>query len=65
MPRYIDADTLYQKIDAWRKELALTYGEYDDYVEALGDVLDIIDDAPTEDVVEKIGREDGDAGDKR
>lgn len=46
MPRYIDADTLYQKIDAWRKKLALTYGENDDYVEALGDVLDIIEDAP-------------------
>lgn len=65
MPRFIDADTLYQKIDAWREKLAMTYGKNDDYVEALGDVLDIIDDAPTEDVVEKMDRKDESADDKR
>ena len=54
MSRYIDADALYQTIDAWRKKLVLTYGEVDDYVECLGDVLDIIEDAPT--VEEKNGR---------
>lgn len=54
MPRYIDADALYQKIDAWREKLVLTYGEVDDYVEGVRDVLDIIKDAPTEDVVKVV-----------
>ena len=54
MSRYIDADALYQTIDAWRKKLVLTYGEVDDYVECLGDVLDIVEDAPTEDVVKVV-----------
>ena len=54
MPRYIDADALYQKIDAWREKLVLTYGEVDDYVEGVRDVLDIIEDAPTADVVKIV-----------
>lgn len=56
MPRYIDADALTLKIDDWRVEgenLEETYGKNDDYVEALRDVLDIIEDAPTADVVER------------
>lgn len=54
MPRYIDADTLIQKIDGWRESIAETYGINDEYVKVLGDVLDIIEDAPTEDVVEVV-----------
>lgn len=54
MPRYIDADTLYQKIDAWREKVAINYGQYDDYVDCLGDVLIEIENAPTEDVVKPI-----------
>ena len=51
MPKYIDADALYQKIDAWREKLAITYGKNDDYVECLGDVLDIIDGFPSADLI--------------
>lgn len=54
MSRYIDADALYQTIDAWRKKLELTYGEVDDYVECLGDVLDLVNEQPTADVVEVV-----------
>ncbi len=53
MPRYIDADRLTLKIDDWRADLEVTYGKNDDYVEALRDVLDIIKDAPTADVVKR------------
>lgn len=53
MPRYIDADTLAQKIDAWREGIAIKH-PFAEYVACLGDVLDIIEDAPTEDVVEIV-----------
>ena len=54
MARYIDADWLVQKIDGWRKRLAETYGEDDEYVCFLDEVLMRIDDAPTADVVEVV-----------
>lgn len=47
MPRYIDADTVIQKLDGWQDKLAETYGINDEYVKCIGEVLDIIDDAPT------------------
>ena len=50
MPRYIDAEPLYQKINAWRKQIKLNYGEYDDYVECLGEVLTIIGSEPNADL---------------
>lgn len=52
MPRYIDADTLYQKIDAWREKIAMET-PWDEDVACLGDVLDMIEDAPTVDVIER------------
>lgn len=52
MPRLIDADALYQKIDAFREENAKKY-PYSIYVAALGDVLDMIEDAPTADIAER------------
>ena len=51
MPRYIDADALCQKIDAWREKLARTYGINDDYVEGVRDVIDIIDGFPSADLI--------------
>ena len=54
MPRYIDADTLYQKIDAWRESIAIDYGKKDEYVKCLTFALRMIDDAPTEDVDKTI-----------
>lgn len=54
MPRYIDADTLYQKINDWRKQIKATYGEYDDFVECLGEVLTMIGSEPNADVVPVI-----------
>lgn len=54
MPRYIDAEPLYQKINDWRKQIKLNYGEYDDYVECLGEVLTIIGFEPNADVVEIV-----------
>lgn len=53
MPRYIDADWIVQKLDGWREQLAETYGENDEYVLCLGEVLMKIDDTPTADVVER------------
>lgn len=51
MPRYIDANNLYQKINDWRKQIKATYGEYDDFVECLGEVLTMIGSEPNADVV--------------
>lgn len=54
MARYIEADWLIQKLEGWRKTLAETYGEDDEYVCCLDEVLIRIDDAPTVDVVEVV-----------
>ena len=51
MPRYIDADALTLKIDDWRVDLEETYGKNDEYVQCLESVLDMIEDAPTVDIV--------------
>ena len=53
MARYIDADWIAQRLDGWQDQLAKTYGENDEYVLCLGEVLMKIDDAPTADVVER------------
>ena len=54
MPRYIDADWIAQRLDGWQDQLAKTYGENDEYVLCLGEVLMKIDDAPTADVRENV-----------
>lgn len=54
MPRYIDADALTLKVDDWRVDLEETYGKNDEYVQCLESVLDMIEDAPTADVVEVV-----------
>ena len=51
MSRLIDADALKQTIEKWQKQIVKNYGKYDDFVYCLGDVLDIIDSAHTEDEV--------------
>lgn len=53
MPRYIDADWIVQKLEGWQDQLAETYGENDEYVLCLGEVLMKLDDTPTADVVER------------
>lgn len=50
MSRYIDANSLYQKINDWRKQIKTTCGERDDYVECLGEVLTIIGSEPNADL---------------
>lgn len=45
--RPIDADCLVQQIEGWQDQLAATYGQNDEYVLCLGEVLMKIDDAPT------------------
>lgn len=54
MNRYIDADWIIQKLERWRGQLAETYGENDEYVLCLGEVLMKLDDAPTADVRENV-----------
>lgn len=54
MSRYIDADWIIQKLERWRGQLAETYGENDEYVLCLGEVLMKLDDAPTADVRENV-----------
>ena len=54
MARYIDADWIAQRLDGWQDQLAKTYGENDEYVLCLGEVLMKIDDAPTADVRENV-----------
>ena len=54
MSRYIDADWIIQKLERWRGQLAETYGENDEYVLCLGEVLMKLDDAPTDDVRENV-----------
>ena len=51
MPRYIDADALYQEIADWRKGLEDTYGKNDEYCLCLKTVLGYIEDAPTVDLI--------------
>lgn len=53
MPRYIDADWIVDKLADWRDKLAETYGNNDEYVLCLGEVLMKIVDTPTADVVER------------
>lgn len=53
MSRYADIDWIIQNIERWRDELAKTYGENDEYVLCLGEVLMKLDDTPTADVVER------------
>lgn len=45
--RLIDADALIQIIDDWRENIVENYGINDEYAKVLGDVIDIIDSAPT------------------
>ena len=52
--RYIDADWIIQKLERWRGQLAETYGENDEYVLCLGEVLMKLDDAPTADIRENV-----------
>lgn len=52
--RYVDADWIIQKLERWRSQLAETYGENDEYVLCLGEVLMKLDDAPTADVRENV-----------
>lgn len=52
--RYVDADWIIQKLERWRDQLAETYGENDEYVLCLGEVLMKLDDAPTADVRENV-----------
>ena len=54
MSRCIDADWIIQKLERWRGQLAETYGENDEYVLCLGEVLMKLDDAPTADVRENV-----------
>ena len=54
MPRYIDADWILQNLDRWRERLAETYGENDEYVLCLEEVLMKLDSTPTADVVEVV-----------
>ena len=54
MSRYIDADWIIQKLERWRGQLAETYGENDEYVLCLGEVLMKLDDAPTADVRKNV-----------
>lgn len=54
MSRYIDANSLYQKINDWRNQIKTTCGERDDYVECLGEVLTFIGSEPNADVVEVV-----------
>ena len=54
MPRYIDADWIVQKLEGWQDQLAETYGENDEYVQCLGEVLIKIENAPTADVAEVV-----------
>lgn len=52
MSRYTDIDWLVQEIEGWIETLAEIYGENDEYVTCLVDVLMQIDNAPITDVVE-------------
>ena len=55
--RLIDADWLVQRVEGWQDQLAETYGQNDEYVLCLAEVLMKIDDAPTADVTErKVGK---------
>ena len=45
--KLIDANALIQIIDDWRENIVETYGTNDEYAKVLGDVIDIIDSAPT------------------
>lgn len=51
MPRYIDADALYQNFADWRSLLVNVYGENDEYCKCLEIVLDIIDNFPSADLI--------------
>lgn len=53
MARYIDADWIMQNLAEWQDQLAETYGQNDEYVLCLWEVLIKIDDAPTADVIER------------
>lgn len=54
MPRYVDADWITQNLEGWQDQLAETYGQNDEYVLCLGEVLMKLDDTPTADVVEVV-----------
>lgn len=57
MMRLIDADWIVQKLEGWQDQLAERYGENDEYVLCLAEVLMKIDDAPTVDVPDrKVGK---------
>lgn len=45
--RLIDAEELLPKIINWREALAESFGKDDEYVKCLGEVIEIIEDAPT------------------
>lgn len=54
--RLIDADWIVQRLEAWQDQLAETYGENDEYVLCIGEVLMKIDDTPTVNVPDiKVG----------
>lgn len=63
MRKYIDADWIVRRLKTWQRSLAQTYGKNDEYVICLSEVLMIVDDAPTADVVErKVGKWINDKG---
>ena len=45
--RLIDADWITQKLEGWQDQLAKTYGDNDEYVLCLSEVLIKLDDTPT------------------
>lgn len=54
MHRYIDADWITQKLEWWQDQLATNYGQNDEYVLCLAEVLMKLDDTPTADVMEVV-----------
>ena len=55
--RLIYSDWLVERLGDWQKRLAETYGQNDEYVLCLGEVLMTIDEAPTADVPDrKVGK---------
>lgn len=53
MPRYIDAEALTDHMLERYNELCEECGDYDHYTTGYGDAIDVIENAPTADVVPK------------
>lgn len=48
MPRYIDKDILFNKMQEHHKDLARDYGDYDCYVMGFEDAIKLLENAPVE-----------------